>query len=343
MSLYRRWVGLDKNGLSRSSVESRVEALLQAVRPISAVEVERNNGLITFFFPREPPLICPDPVLAVFSPLEGYRSPVACRISPGRLTADNVLVDEAKQAWLTDFVCAGQAPQWWDYLCLEAIIRFDLSHAPDLLAWLDFEECLVGPSRLDERLRVQDVIADLRTSLVLIEQIRRKAGSEVGPDTLPYHAGLLAWVVGAMARHDPETLYTHEERMRAAHLLLSAARLAWRMSEKFSPSQPGGTLRFESDGSVWVGDRRIQDLMGQELALLRCLYERPGQAVSRQLIVQVVFEEEYDASDKQQESRVNSLVRRLRVRIEPNPDRARYVLTEKGRGYRLEVESKSQD
>jgi DNA-binding response OmpR family regulator len=340
MSLYRQWVGLEENGLSRTEVERRVEALVQAARPLSAVEVERGDGTVTFHFPNQAPLTCPDPVATIHTLLEGYDTPVVCKISPGQLTADNVLVDAGQRTWLTDFARAGQAPQWWDFVCLEAIIRFDLSQAPDLLAWQEFEECLVVPDRLHDRLRPQDVIADLRTSIVLVEQIRRQAGSKTGSDPLPYYAGLLVWAVGAMARHDPAALYTQAERMHGAHLLLAASMLARRLGEKVSASQPGGILRLDDDDTVWIGDRRIGDLGRQELALLCCLYKQAGQLVSRQTIVESVFDEQYRAGDENLESRINTLVRRLRVRIEPNPSRPRYIFTVKGRGYRLQMEGK---
>jgi len=340
MALYRQCAGLGGDGLSQTDVESRINALIQVVQAMSGVHVERRDGLMSLFFPGESPLTCPDPVTAVYRPLERYRTGVACTVSPGRLTAENMLVDAGRRAWLTDFARANQTPQWWDYVCLEAIIRFDLSHAPDLLAWLDFENRLVEPSGLHTRLSLQDITSDLRTSVNLIEQIRRHAGGRVGTDTLPYYAGLLAWVVGAMAGHKPAALYTHAERMRAAHMLLAAVKLSCRLGEAFSPSLPGGQLHMQDGHTVWMGDSRIDDLGVQELALLKCLIERAGQVVSRQTIVEEVFGEEYVADDKAQESRINTLVRRLRLKIEPNPDRARYILTLKGIGYRLDVDGK---
>jgi DNA-binding response OmpR family regulator len=340
MALYRHWVGLE---LSQTEVERRIEALVQATRPLSAVEVERGDGLVVFRFPAQEPLACPDPVETVYALLEQHDQPVVCKISPGWLTADNVLVDADGGVWLTDFAHAAQAPQCWDFVCLEAILRFDLSQAPDLLAWQEFEECLVTPDRLYDRLPVQDVPPELRTNVGLIEQIRRQAGSETGPDPLPYYAGLLAWAVGAMARYDPAAFYTQAEQMRGAHLLLAAAMLAGRLAETFSapPSRPGGVLRLDEDGTLWNGADRIGDLWGQELALLRLLFERPGQILSRQTIVEAVFDEPYQAGDEHLESRINSLVRRLRIKIEPDPNHPRYVLTAKGKGYRLQAGGKT--
>ncbi len=340
MTLYRLQVGLEENGFPHAEVERRVEALIQMVRPLSAVEIERGDGVVTFHFPNQPPLVCPDPVAAAYAHLASYDKPIVCKVSPGQLTADNVLVDAKQRVWLTDFRHSGQVPQWWNFVCLEAMVRFDLSQAPDLLAWQEFEECLVTPTQLHDRLQIQDVISDLRSNLVLIEQIRRQAGSEAGPDPLPYYAGLLIWTVGAIADHDPSVLYTQAERMRGAQLLLAAAVLTQRLGKTFSAHQAGQRLRLEGDGAVWIGDRCVGELGGQELELLRCLYERTNQPVTREVIVKSAFKEPYRIGDDQMESRINSLVRRLRVKIEPDPNRPRYVVTVRGKGLRLETEGK---
>jgi hypothetical protein len=242
---------------------------------------------------------------------------------------------------LTDFAHAGQVPQWGDFVCLEAMIRFDLSQAPDLLAWQEFEECLITPTKLYDRLRVQDVIADLRTGVVLIERIRRQASSEAGDEILPYYAGLLVWAVEALSRYDPATISKRAERMRGAHLLLAAAMLARKLGEVLPTASPRGALRLDDEGVVWIGDHHISTLMGQELALLRCMYERKGKIVSRQTIVESAFGERYVVGDSQQEGRINALLRRLRIKIEPDPNRPCYILTARGKGYRLLVGDKA--
>lgn len=335
MSLYRLRVGLEEKEVSQKAAEARVKALSQAVRPLSAVDVEYDGERLAFHFPSLSPLICPDPVAFVYTPLKQYSKPVVCKISPGQATADNVLVDLRQQTWLTDFAYAGLAPQWWDFVCLEAAIRFDLSQAPDLLAWYEFEECLASPVGLADRLRARDVVADLRTSIALIEQIRRQAGSETGLDPTPYYAGVLAWVLGAITQYDPANLYTQVEQMRGAHLLLAAAVLTHRLGETTAASPLEGTLRLDEDGTVWIEGHHVGLLMGQELELLQCLYERAGRPVGRKTIMESVFNERYHAGDENQESRINSLVRRLRMKIEPDPSRPRYVLTARGVGYRL--------
>ena len=341
MSLYRRWVGLTEDGLSRGEVEQRVDALVQGVGPfVSPVQITRGAGRVTFRFPNQSPLVLPDPVAPVYAPLAGYDDSVVCRVSPGRLTADNVLVDADQKAWLTDFARAGQAPQWWDYICLEAAVRFDLSYTPELSAWHEFEACLMAADQLHSRLQPMGVVPELRTSIAVIEQIRRQAGSETGPSLAPYCAGLLAWAVMEMAHHDPDGLYAPADRVRSAHLLLAAAMMAGKLGQAPCSPSPGGMLELDDDGMVRRGGSRITVLAGYELGLLRCLEEhaQASRPVSRRTIVESVYENErYEAGDKIQAQRITALISRLRKKIEPDPNRPRYILTVRGKGYRLQA------
>ncbi len=336
MSLYRQQTGLQ--ALPRAEVENRVNSLIQSVRTLKAIEIKSGRGEISFQFAQQELRSFPDPIAHVYEPLGGYAEPVVCRISPGRLSADNILVDGQMQTWLTDFSHADQVPQWWDFICLEAAIRFEVSQAPDLLAWQDFEECLLAPARLDGRLEKDAVIADLRTSVALIEEIRRQACSEAGPDTLPFNAGLLVWVVEAMTRYDQEGLYTQVDRQKAAHLLMAAAMLADRLGKKVNiQTQPGGLLQIDDEGRISIGDRHVTNLSGMGLKLLRYMADQKGKAVSCQAIVEKVYGETFDVHDRDQNQRIRQEIRRLREKIEPSPDHPRYIITVRDIGYRLQA------
>jgi DNA-binding response OmpR family regulator len=338
MSLYRQWVDLKEDVLPRIEVERRVDTLVRAACPfISPVQIERGEGKVSFHFPNELPSIYPDPVAAIYASSPDCEVPVVCRTSPGRLSADNVLVDAEQKTRLTDFAHAGQAPQWWDFVCLEAAIRFDLSYTAELSAWHEFEKCLVTPGELHTRLQVADVIADLRTSIAVIEQIRRQAGSEAGPNPVPYYAGLLVWAVGAMAQYEPGALYTQADLIRGAHLFMAAAMMAKQLIRPTDASTVGGELRLDEEGKVWIGDRRVAVLTGLRLGLFRCLYERAGQIVDSRTIVDVVYGEKYDAADREQKQRIRQEISRLRAEIEPDTRHVRYLRTVRGKGYRLHL------
>jgi DNA-binding response OmpR family regulator len=342
MFIYRQLAGLAETCLPRTEVENHLELLLQAMQGLGGVKIKRLGSQVIFTFPAGLPISFPDPLAAVYSPLPSSSTSLVYKVSPGNLTADNILVDAQTQTWLTDFASARQAPQWWDFVCLEAVIRFDLCQAPDLLAWQEFEECLVRPARLDQKLEQTDAIPVLRTGIALIEQIRLQAARETGSDPLPYYAGLLAWAVKAMAHYQPGVLYTQTDRLRSVHLLLSASMLAQRLAA-VAPADvpsPTGLLRLDEDGRVWIGARRVATLAGLSQKLLACLFAHAGQIVNNRMIVEA-YGERYSEGDTARDQRIRQEVSRLREDIEPDPEHPRYILTERGKGYRLEISGES--
>lgn len=342
MAIYRQWAGLAEDSLPRAVVEKRIDALIQQARRLEAVDISREDGKITFAFALQDKLQLPDPIDAVYTCLAQYTSPIVYRLSPGRLTADNVLVDNGQHVWLTDFAYAEISPQWWDFVCLEAVIRFDLSRAPDLLAWQEFEEYLVKQGQLNEHLDEDEVIQDLRLSIGLIEQVRRQAASETGTDALPYYAGLLVWLVEAMTHNDPGILYSIADRMQVAHLLLAAGLIARRLTAVIEKKDVGGRLRVDEDGRVWLNERCVATLTGNRLKLMQCLYANAGKTVPNQVIENKVYGDSEmvgGATLGKRYQRIRQEISRLRDAIEPDPSRPRYILTDRDKGYRLQLGS----
>ena len=89
------------------------------------------------------------------------------------------------------------------------------------------------------------------------------------------------------------------------------------------------------DGKVWLGERRTATLSGLHLKLLQCLMAQTGRIVSPATIVEKVYEEKYDG--KSRDASIRQEILRLREKIEPDADHPRYILTERGKGYRLNV------
>ena len=79
---------------------------------------------------------------------------------------------------------------------------------------------------------------------------------------------------------------------------------------------------------VKVGDRDVR-LAPKEYELLRHLVQHAGKVVTHAHLLREVW----DASTDPQYLRV--YVRQLRQKIEPQPDRPHYIMTETGVGYRL--------
>lgn len=131
----------------------------------------------------------------------------------------------------------------------------------------------------------------------------------------------------------------HLERLEALGLLQAG--------EVFSPifehfvhrrmRSPGvrevGIYVDHDSGDVWVDGIRIPVLTDLEFRLMELLEERLDKLTDKYTIVTEVWGEEYleDVDD----ARVEKLISRLRSKIEPDPSEPRYLITRRGRGYKL--------
>lgn len=97
----------------------------------------------------------------------------------------------------------------------------------------------------------------------------------------------------------------------------------------------------EDSGDVWVDGVRIPVLTELEFRLMQLLDERRDKLTDKFTIVTRVWGEEYlaDVDD----ARVEKLISRLRAKIEPDPGEPRYLITRRGRGYKLLSRPRSPD
>jgi len=86
-------------------------------------------------------------------------------------------------------------------------------------------------------------------------------------------------------------------------------------------------------GDVWVDGVRIPVLTELEFKLITLLYDRLNKVTDKYRIVTTVWGEAYlgDVDD----ARVEKLISRLRSKIESDPSNPRYLVTLRGRGYKL--------
>ena len=98
------------------------------------------------------------------------------------------------------------------------------------------------------------------------------------------------------------------------------------------PGHAGLKLDLES-GEVWVDGKQIPTLTNLEYRLLLLLYGRLGKICTKYEVVEAVWGEEY--IDEVDDARIEKLVSRLRQRIEPEAANPRYLVTVRGRGYKL--------
>jgi len=79
-------------------------------------------------------------------------------------------------------------------------------------------------------------------------------------------------------------------------------------------------------------NRQLVELAPKEFELLAYLYSQPGLVCSKDAIGMAVWPEYEDSVYDYQ---IENLVRRLRLKLEPDPTNPQLLLTVRGRGYKL--------
>ena len=97
--------------------------------------------------------------------------------------------------------------------------------------------------------------------------------------------------------------------------------------------EPQGVRVDVDSGHVWVDGELAPDLTDLEYRLLLLLYGHLDKICDKYEIVESVWGQDY--IDEVDDARIGKLVNRLRQKIEPDPSEPRYLMTVRGRGYRL--------
>jgi DNA-binding winged helix-turn-helix (wHTH) protein len=100
-----------------------------------------------------------------------------------------------------------------------------------------------------------------------------------------------------------------------------------------APTDRTGVQLDADSGDVWVEGVRVPLLTDLEFRLLRLLDERRDKLTDKYAIVTTVWGEKY--LGEVDDARIEKLVSRLRAKIERDPAEPRYLLTQRGRGYKL--------
>ena len=97
----------------------------------------------------------------------------------------------------------------------------------------------------------------------------------------------------------------------------------------------GDLLINENTHEVHMGGGLLE-LTSKEFALLVFLARSPRQVFSREQLLEHVWE---SSGEWQNEATVTEHIRRLRAKLETDPDHPRWITTVRGVGYRFEIES----
>lgn len=311
--LYRERLALTTERISPQAIHARWRALVQHIPDLTKIAPN------------------PEPIIALLQTTT-LEQPTLKIKSPGTLTGESILVDANGYAWLTDFAAAGDVPQFWNFVALESALRFDWVEEKELQCLRDIEDRLLDDSRFG-RPDPQGIETGAQKVVRSIQPIRRFAARAVGKDCLPYHLGIFFHAARRLTDFDPTLTPTPNERARLAHALMAMAMIAAKVgqAERDVASSERG-LRVDKDGVK--RDGKHISVRRQSLDLLRYLADPPNQLRKRHDIIENVLKEKFNAGDAHQISRLHTAVRRLREKIEDDPDHPRYLLTESD-GYRL--------
>jgi len=254
----------------------------------------------------------------------------------GHLQLNNILVDTAIQgAWLIDYSRVQRGPILRDFVSLEASLKLELLLMVGMETWWTIEQRLLAVENLDEVIDMSEFGPEVQKVLQMIGKIRQQAQTASGQNLRGYFAGLFIHAINRLARYDDEKRYLSHGVQYFLQHLLSAAMVSQYLE---APRQ----FEFYYDARHVVVEGQKHTVTRQEGDLLKYMNEQVGQLCTyRDLLIASgeVMGDEYDEAWQNDlgRPRLNAAIRRLRQKVEPNPDNPRYILTERGWGYKLET------
>ena len=150
-------------------------------------------------------------------------------------------------------------------------------------------------------------------------------------------SSLAGWLLEELKKSGPRTSAAEELREGLGELLNGrAGSLMLELGEGESPAAAGSTIHCGAL-SIDLRLRRVSrdgteiSLTPKEFDILYFLARNRGEVFTKEQIYQAVWENEYLLDD----SNIMAFIRKLRKKIEPNPDSPEYILTIWGIGYKF--------
>jgi DNA-binding response OmpR family regulator len=338
--LYGALLGLPAPDKLAERLDGSIHAIARRL-PSLGCEIHRAGGRLKVTFGAQT-FSYADPSVHLDGIYAGEKAVVLMK-TPGELTGANILADRSGRTWLTDFAAAGLAPALWNYVSLETVVRFDWVENTRL-QWLHDMELLLVDTEFS-KLYATGAEAPLRKTVRTVQSIRRLASRSVARQPEAYHLGVLFHAVRRLNYARPSVQLTSNELTRLGHVLLAAAMILDRFvfNQKTpaikKPNLAAGIHIDHVNRLVSINGVKVQ-IRGQGYELLHELYLHANERCPRAAIVKRLFGETYEETNMSQISRLNTAVRRLREKIEEDPNHPRFLLTEPGLGYKLALNGK---
>lgn len=337
--LYQLWSGVELDTRMVKTLMASVAALsAQAAKLQGIMSINDTSEQLAVYMDEMDELTFSHPIsfLSESDVLLGVAIPVANVL--GQLALSDILADvDDGSAWLIEFSGARRGPILFDYIAMEFALKAELLSAIDIRSWSILARQLIGVHSLDEPIDIEGWSAEVQKILYLIMTVREQAIQSGNPDLNMYRAGLCVYALTQLAAYDPAESYIQQDiALHVSHLLTAALACESLVSKReFLPD-------FD-DKIVIVEGRPIADLTKQEWQILEFLYAHKGQLCTFEEMLRSVYEDDIDDISngawlrESGRPKVNAAIRRLRRKLEPNPQSPRYIFTEREHGYRLTV------
>ena len=332
-TLYHQRLRLTEEYFSKADFEERIKVIMSQIAAIGS-RIEQANEMLTFHFKNQSPSF-PDPLL-IFFQTSDQKEDVLAMYTPGILTGENILIDESQHAWLTDFADAGLAPLQWNFVSLEATIRFDWIDTNNLLRRFELENCLLNTKFA--RPDIKDLDPIVRRPAAAIQTIRKLTSQIEGSNVMTYHRGIYFQAASRLAEFDLKNHFRSNELVRLAHVLLSMAMIAGKFEKIRVNDEPSVSPQIktvnERARTAIIGDKNIR-FSPQVFEVFRYLYLHANEVCSKEELLNVALKGQHD------EPNLRTLIRRIRGLIEDDANNPCYLITVPYVGYKLILKPES--
>jgi DNA-binding response OmpR family regulator len=333
--IYRRALHLDRQG---QHLVTRLNSILHThpgVKPTlkqGVLFIQWNEDETREF------VLPPVNILDLDTPFPGDELP-ELSITGGSLLRDGLWIGPQGQVWLTGSADTGEGFCLRDLISFEADIMFHLlSYPPDGASQSETQTMRIlrgwlTPDDLCEEIPSSGWEADdAEKALAVLNTLRRQAWTvSRRVDIRPYYTGLFYHAVEAVLQTKPLRRGEDQddaERAALAVMLLHDRLVKW-PDWPLSLKLRGNQIEILKDHPQVILPWKTEpvELRPMELILIKFLDQHPRKVIPYPEIFKAVWN--YDGA---QMDGLNTLVRDLRKKIEPDPGQPRYLITHKREG-----------
>lgn len=352
-TFFNEWLRLEE--LTQAEFEDRVQSICREILDSGLAEITLLPHQWQWRLSPELSQIYPNPIPFLYQKQPAFAPPYLCGTTHGQLNGDSILVNLGGQTCLIDFGQVAQGPLVRDFVALETAVKFDLMLARDGETIYEVERRLLAVSCLDEDIDSSNLEPSLQKAVETVGRIRHHAARIIGPEIEHYLVGLFFYAIARLAAYDANVHHTRRELMPYLHALLGAAMICKKLTpplpEDLPPQAIEGLWVNPKNSEVWVESRKL-DLAPREFELLHYLYQHKGQVCDRLDIAQAVFKLTFDEIDQMKlnsretkerlkrnkaDPMINATMNRLRNKVRELNPKHEYIVTETGKGYRLDL------